>query len=31
MRGFLIGGFKGITGLALKPLSGMLDMTSKTM
>lgn len=31
VAGFLLGGLKGITGLALKPLSGVLDMTSQTM
>jgi vacuolar protein sorting-associated protein 13A/C len=30
LKGFFKGGLKGITGLIVKPVSGVIDATSKT-
>lgn len=30
LPGFFLGGLKGITGLVIKPVSGIIDATTKT-
>jgi hypothetical protein len=30
LPGFLLGSLKGITGLVIKPVSGIIDATTKT-
>jgi vacuolar protein sorting-associated protein 13A/C len=30
LPGFFVGGLKGITGLLIKPVSGIVDATTKT-